>query len=58
MMNDNIIFHTFGCKMHTFESNCIKQIISQLNMKNIIIVNTCSITGESERKYRQEIRKL
>ena len=44
--------------MNAFETNCIREIAKKLNMNNYIFVNTCTITGESERQCRQEIRKL
>ena len=52
------IIYTFGCRMNTFESNCIHKMMLELKMTNFIVVNTCAITAESERQCRQEVRKL
>ena len=58
MQNNSIIVYTFGCRMNTFESNCIRETMEKLNMKNYIVINSCAITAESERQVRQIVRKL
>ena len=52
------IVYTFGCRMNMFESNCIRSMMVELEMYDFIVVNSCSVTAESERQCRQEIRKL
>lgn len=47
---------TFGCRMNSFESEVLKEKLSEL--ENVIVVNTCAVTGEAERQCRQAIRKL
>jgi len=47
---------TFGCRINTFESEILKEKFK--NRDNLIIVNTCAVTGEAERQCRQTIRKL
>ena len=47
---------TFGCRINAYESEVIKEKLAHLD--NIIIVNTCAVTGEAERQCRQAIRKL
>lgn len=44
--------------MNTFETNCIREIAKTLNMHNFVFINTCTITGESERQCKQAVRKL
>ena len=56
--SDNIIVYTFGCRMNTFESQCIHNIMKDIGMKNVVLINTCAVTSESERQVRQEVRKL
>ncbi len=56
--NNVPIVYTFGCRMNAFESNCIREIMIKLEMYDFILINSCSITAESERQCRQEIRKL
>ncbi len=47
---------TFGCRMNAYESEVIKEKLK--NYDNVIVVNTCAVTGEAERQCRQMIRKL
>lgn len=47
---------TFGCRINAYESEVIKEKLR--NYDNIIVVNTCAVTGEAERQCRQTIRKL
>ena len=47
---------TFGCRLNAYESEAIKKITHDL--KNTIIVNTCSVTKEAERQAQQAIRKI
>ena len=54
-MSLNII--TFGCKTNQSESNNIISSLNNYGNFDIIIVNTCAVTAESERKLRQFINK-
>ncbi len=47
---------TFGCRLNTFESALIHKTGADLP-DNVLIVNTCAVTGEAERQCRQAIRK-
>lgn len=47
---------TFGCRINSFESEVLKEKFKDSN--NLIIVNTCAVTGEAERQCRQAVRKL
>lgn len=47
---------TLGCRINSYESEVFKEKLSHLN--NVIIINTCAVTGEAERQCRQTIRKL
>lgn len=47
---------TLGCRINSYESEVFKEKLSELD--NVIIVNTCAVTGEAERQCRQTIRKL
>ncbi|ANA14644.1 tRNA (N(6)-L-threonylcarbamoyladenosine(37)-C(2))-methylthiotransferase MtaB [Acetobacter oryzifermentans] len=46
---------TFGCRLNTWESEVMRNHASSLD--NVIIVNTCAVTGEAERQARQAIRR-
>lgn len=47
---------TFGCRLNAYESAAIQDFKNLPD--DIIVVNTCAVTGEAERQCRQEIRKL
>lgn len=56
---------TLGCKVNLYESEVIKeqfisnnfQIVDLNNNPNIIIINTCSVTNQSDSKSRKMIRR-
>ncbi len=48
---------TFGCRLNAFESEVIKEKLRHFS-DDLIIVNTCAVTGEAERQCRQAVRKL
>lgn len=48
---------TFGCRMNAFESAVMARLGKDIP-DNVIVVNTCAVTGEAERQCRQTIRKL
>ena len=47
---------TFGCRLNSYESAAIKEMDGLED--DIIVVNTCAVTGEAERQCRQTVRKL
>ena len=47
---------TLGCRINAYESEVLKEKLS--GVKDVIVVNTCAVTGEAERQCRQVIRKL
>lgn len=47
---------TLGCRINSYESEVLKEKLAGL--ENVIVVNTCAVTGEAERQCRQTIRKL
>ncbi|MDY4885598.1 MAG: tRNA (N(6)-L-threonylcarbamoyladenosine(37)-C(2))-methylthiotransferase MtaB [Alphaproteobacteria bacterium] len=47
---------TFGCRINSFESEVLKEKFKDSD--NLMIVNTCAVTGEAERQCRQAVRKL
>ncbi|MFT8443509.1 MAG: tRNA (N(6)-L-threonylcarbamoyladenosine(37)-C(2))-methylthiotransferase MtaB [Acetobacter orientalis] len=46
---------TFGCRLNTWESEVMREHAAALD--DVIIVNTCAVTGEAERQARQAIRR-
>lgn len=55
--NSSIKIITFGCRLNTYESEVMRKHASDAGLKNLVIVNTCAVTGEAERQARQAIRK-
>ena len=47
---------TLGCRINSFESEILKEKFKDVD--NLVIVNTCAVTGEAERQCRQTVRKL
>ncbi len=47
---------TLGCRINTYESEILKEKLP--GFADLIIINTCAVTGEAERQCRQTIRKL
>ena len=48
---------TFGCRLNTLESQLIQNNIDNSQNENILVVNTCAVTGEAEKQAQQFIRK-
>ncbi|MCK5555070.1 MAG: tRNA (N(6)-L-threonylcarbamoyladenosine(37)-C(2))-methylthiotransferase MtaB, partial [Alphaproteobacteria bacterium] len=55
---DNIKAITFGCRLNTYESEVMKNHARKAGIDNAIIINTCAVTNEAERKSRQAIRRM
>lgn len=58
MIKDNIVSVNLGCRLNSYEISYISSIMKSLNMFDFAIVNTCTVTNESEKKSRKEVRKL
>ena len=58
-------FHTFGCKVNQYETQAMEQLLRDRGHEicrfdedcDAYIVNTCSVTGEADRKNRSLIRR-
>lgn len=61
-----VLFYTLGCKLNFSETSSIgRQLkehgvekVSQGEIADIIVVNTCSVTDHADKKCRQVIKKL
>ncbi len=47
---------TFGCRLNAAESEMIRTLTEAAD--DVVVVNTCAVTGEAERQARQTIRRL
>jgi threonylcarbamoyladenosine tRNA methylthiotransferase MtaB len=61
-----IAFHTLGCKVNQYETQALKEkfiergyeITSDDDFADVYVINTCTVTGLSDRKSRQFIRRV
>ncbi|MCI6676875.1 MAG: tRNA (N(6)-L-threonylcarbamoyladenosine(37)-C(2))-methylthiotransferase MtaB [Clostridiales bacterium] len=64
-MSKKVAFHTLGCKVNTYETDAMEQlllshgyeIVPFENSADIYIINTCSVTNMADRKSRQMLHK-
>jgi threonylcarbamoyladenosine tRNA methylthiotransferase MtaB len=63
----SVLIHTLGCKVNQYDSERMRNVLVRRGFSSfvdgesepeLIIVNTCSVTHDSDRKSRQMIRKL
>jgi len=63
--NYTIAFHTLGCKVNRYETDAVRQAFASLGFQivteetpaDILVINTCTVTSEADRKSRQMIRR-
>jgi threonylcarbamoyladenosine tRNA methylthiotransferase MtaB len=48
---------TFGCRLNTVESETMKRQAEAAGLADLVVVNTCAVTGEAVRQARQAIRR-
>lgn len=61
-----IAFHTLGCKVNQYETQALKEnflkrgyhIVGDDEFADVYVINTCTVTGLSDRKSRQFIRRV
>ena len=49
---------TFGCRLNTIESEAMRRAAEDAGHDDVVIVNTCAVTGEAVRQARQTIRRI
>ena len=61
----NILFHTLGCKVNQYESEAMREALLGLGHTSdkklpidAVIINSCTVTAESDRKTRQLVRRM
>lgn len=60
----NVFFHTLGCKVNQYETQEMREqlqkngyeITEDENTADIFVINSCTVTSESDRKTRQCVR--
>ena len=59
-----IFFHTLGCKVNQYETQEMHEaalksgylVTENENEADIFVINSCTVTSESDRKTRQSVR--
>ncbi|MGH7548392.1 MAG: tRNA (N6-isopentenyl adenosine(37)-C2)-methylthiotransferase MiaB, partial [Gemmatimonadales bacterium] len=62
----NVYFHTFGCKANQYDTELVRQafadqgavVVSDPTTADVAVVNSCTVTHESEAKLRRFVRGL
>lgn len=62
----NVFYYTFGCKVNQYETENIREKledmgysqVSKIELAQICIINTCTVTAQSDTKCRQLIHKI
>ena len=49
---------TFGCRLNIYESETMQRHAEGAGLGEVVIVNTCAVTGEATRQARQSIRRI
>lgn len=58
-----VFFKTFGCRQNQYDTDCLKELFRRRGYRvveegpaDIVVINTCAVTGRSAAKARQAIR--
>ncbi len=62
----NIIFHTLGCKVNQYETQCMREaflkkgytVVGDGAPFDVAVLNSCTVTSESDRKTRQLLNRI
>lgn len=49
---------TFGCRLNINESETMRRHAAAAGLDDVVVVNTCAVTGEAVRQARQSIRRI
>ncbi len=62
-----VFFYTLGCKVNAYETEAMKELFQRNGFfieaaspeaADIIVINSCTVTAESDKKTRQAVRKF
>ena len=62
----NIFFYTLGCKVNQYETQVMAEaleqkghrIVTDIEAADCAVINSCTVTAESDRKTRQAVRRM
>ena len=52
------VFATLGCRLNAYETEAMKGLAEAAGVGDVVVVNSCAVTGEAVRQARQQIRRL
>ena len=63
-----VAFHTLGCKVNQYETQAMRlqletagyetsEFVPDQTIADVLVINSCTVTGESDRKLRQFVRR-
>lgn len=63
-----VAFHTSGCKVNQYETQAMRrqlelagyetvEFVPEKTVADVLVINSCTVTGESDRKLRQFLRR-
>ena len=63
-----VAFHTLGCKVNQYETQAMRRLLEMAGYTtdeyspgktepDVLVINSCTVTGESDRKLRQLLRR-
>ena len=44
-LNNKVV--NLGCRLNSYESNIIKEILQENKTKNVTVINTCAVTNQA-----------
>lgn len=61
-----VYFYTLGCRVNQYETDAVRELFLKEGFEicdaakdaDVCVINTCTVTGEADRKSRQHIRRL
>lgn len=61
-----VLFYTLGCKVNQYDTQTLKELFAREGFTpalpgetpDVVVINTCTVTAESDRKGRQAIRRF
>jgi len=62
----NVFFHTFGCRANQYDTELVRlafaetgaTVVDDPTAADVAIVNSCTVTGESEAKLRRFVGRI
>ena len=61
-----VYFYTLGCRVNQYETDAARELFIKAGFEiadsaedaDVCVVNTCTVTGEADRKSRQQLRRM